>query len=553
MTTCHHCAALNQPNYVVCGSCGRTRVIAAAAPANAPPRRPAATTSMPVPGPTPAVIVAPVQPRQRIAVPPPAATTTATGRFARDITRYLCAATVIDPKFNRNFLRKVYEEPFKAVATSPGVDLTTVLRYGIGARRRQLGCDALVALLLVLGFFASAAAGAAAAALPAGLFLGWVVVLVEDFVTRYGATAQRLARARFDPAGAPTFTDARTNARLADIAARDRGNVTVFGAYSPFLGYGVPVGSWSFALDTAKAAAGRTVAAFDAGQLHDHVAARVGALDLPGVAVDQRVFVNGEDLLGDLPPALQRRLLPDHLAAPEASMPAAEVRRLLTDGRGRARAYTCVRVAGWSGELVLSIFLRFDLSPKRDVLFVEASYSLLTPVRDRYREIDRLAVTPTQVLRLLVRSPLRYVARAFGCWPRLGGWLCGPLTRLLRRRADRRQILGDLSFNYGAAFSAREEAGELQYHRYFQQLDKEMFAKTAERRILDALTGFLDDHGVDTADFRERETTILNHGVLVTGNASVKADTISTGAGSVINSVRNLTGLFEAGAKGGKP
>src|SRR5262249_19174087 len=286
-------------------------------------------------------------------------------------------------------------------------------------------------------------------------------------------------------------------------------------------------------------------------QLHDHIAAQVDALGLPGVAVEDRVLVNGDDLLDEVPAFVERQIVPDPFAAPAASVDAALGRQLLSDNPGRARTYLCVRVAGWSGELVLTVFLRFDITPTQDVLFVEASYSLLTPVREKYREVDLMyaKVNPIQVLRIILRSTRSVVPRLVTCWINLARYLSFPVLRAYRWLRDWWSIQGEHSFNYGARMSAREAVSERRYQRYFHQLDAEMYAKTVERRVLDALGDFLEDHGIDTAEVNERTTTILNNGVLVTGQGSIRAQTVVAGAGATTGqparSTAGLNGLIE--------
>lgn len=467
-------------------------------------------------------------------------------RFAKNITRYLCTAAQIDSSFCQRLVRQVVEEPRRAVASSPGVDLETVLRYALSARNRQIIRDTLLALATALWFFILFRVGPDAPSpllLSVGLIVvAWAIVFGEQLVAYYGVVARRLRHVVFQKDHAPKFVSRRINARLRQIADADRGNITVFRGYSPFLGYGTIIGNWSFAVNIAKPATGRTVRPFTVQELHDHIAARVAALALPGVAIEDRVLVNGDDLLDEIPASVERQILPDRFAAPAGKVEDALVRQLLTDSQGRARTYLCVRIAGWSGELVLCVFLRFDVSPASDLLFVEASYSLLTPIRDTYREVDLVysRTNPVQVFRIMLRSTRVVTLRVAACWPSLIRFIATPLLRIFRNLRDRWHILGEHSFNYGARLSVREAASDKRYRRYFHQLDSEMYAKTAERRILDALVEFLEDHGIDTTEITQRSETILNNGVLVTGQGSVRANSIVAGANPVVRTVNRV-------------
>lgn len=67
------------------------------------------------------------------------------------------------------------------------------------------------------------------------------------------------------------------------------------------------------------------------------------------------------------------------------------------------------------------------------------------------------------------------------------------------------------------------------YRRYFQKLDKEMHLKILERQILDTIVRFLDARNIDTSDLKERQTTILNNGLVVSGSGSIQAESLAVG------------------------
>ncbi len=127
----------------------------------------------------------------------------------------------------------------------------------------------------------------------------------------------------------------------------------------------------------------------------------------------------------------------------------------------------------WSGELVLSVFLRFSKIAQK--LFVETSYFLLTPARERFHQADWLNPKPTvrQWVSLLVESavlslfvvalaPLFLVGKVLHRWELWN-----------RRRQTRRSIAENRAFNYGLTGSVREAASDGVYRRYFQKLARQ--------------------------------------------------------------------------------
>mgnify|MGYP003339332173 CR=1 FL=1 len=101
--------------------------------------------------------------------------------------------------------------------------------------------------------------------------------------------------------------------------------------------------------------------------------------------------------------------------------------------------------------------------------------------------------------------------------------------RKKQRKEKEKEIKSNYAFNYGAITSLRERVSyDNAYNRYFQKLDKEMYLKSIERRIIDGLSKFLDSKNIDTSDFKEAKSTILNNGVIVSGG-SLQAQSLTVG------------------------
>ena len=234
-----------------------------------------------------------------------------------ETTRYLCAAAYLDRSFADDVITKVLEEEHRAVAPSYGVDVVPVVRHCLTAeRRRRLRDTALIGVVLVGGALLLQAGASPAGVVLRLLLLAWAVVFVESAVNRYEVLAARLLRNRFDPA-APQAPLTRRQARLLrELQENERGNVTVYSGFSPFVGCGLDQGGWSFALNARK---GRRELhetlepiPFEVEDLHDEVVSALRALDLPQLRIEDRLYVNGQDIRDD------RRFLPDPFARPGA-------------------------------------------------------------------------------------------------------------------------------------------------------------------------------------------------------------------------------------------
>src|SRR5262249_3913820 len=260
-------------------------------------------------------------------------------------------------------------------------------------------------------------------------------------------------------------------------------------------------------------------------ELYQRVSDEIAALGLDRVKVEDKIYVNGRDIRGD------QRFLANPLVRPHVKVDPGVITTAMQEGSHQVRHYRCIRVVDWSGELVLSIFLRF--SKLSHNLFVEASYFLLTPVKEKYHAVDTMAAKPSFrkfaefFVYSAVLSTFLWIWALFNIFMKLQH----KLQRWSEKREERKTILENPSFDYGASFSIREWASSESYRRYFQKLDKEMYLKVLEKNILDSILTFLEERNVDVSDLKQRQTTILKNGVMISGG-SLNADSLAVGQGA---------------------
>lgn len=521
---CSACGASNAANFVYCAACGTKRVIDMSGGTAA-----SARTGTVLAQATPAAPTTPVTPfmhsgKATMATHPYSRQPQGSPVFAKDATRYLCAAVHTDSQLNKLVIRALIDDEHRAVAFSPGVDLSTVLKHALAARRRLRIRDALLALQAIL----------AIPLLGAPLLTAWLTVYVERWHTYHKVLMPHLRREVFDRNTAPQPMSAAHRARADQIATMSREeNVIVSNGYNPFTGFGVADTDWSFALTVDAAAPGEIVKPFTIHELYDRVEHNVSALGLPGVSVTSRVLVNGDDLRAFLDPADARVLLPDPFRPPVWHVDDSYVRKLREEPGNRARSYLVIRVTGWSGEIVATLFLRFVMLPKRDLLFVELSRSLLAPYRDEFHDVDRVA----SANHLLRRSLAMTLPTLLQSLVNTAQTLMRPLT-LSRQRQENEKAIRDGSFAYGPTIIPRELAASRMYHRYFQRVDRQMYVKLVEQELFDVLADFLEEHGISSDDLRARVSIIQNNGIMVTGG-QLNAGAVSAGTMSrAMNAVK---------------
>ncbi|MDY7087136.1 MAG: hypothetical protein SYR96_18725, partial [Actinomycetota bacterium] len=112
-------------------------------------------------------------------------------------------------------------------------------------------------------------------------------------------------------------------------------------------------------------------------------------------------------------------------------------------------------------------------------------------------------------------------------------WTCVDFVRASRVAGHSRlrsEDGKDFWFNYGPGVSLREQAINFDYKKFFQRLDSDLYAKAVEQKLLESIKTFLADHNVDASAFESQSTTVVNHGVFVTGDATLSAQSIAAGA-----------------------
>lgn len=462
---------------------------------------------------------------------------------ASAITRYLCAAAYHDADFASTVVSQVVEERHRFVAPSYGVDVPTVVRHCLAARRRELTLQIVLTALLFL------------ALVSAGLgmvffffLLAWAAVFGETLYRRHVIVARRIAKDDLG-LGQSSAGDGQYKERLKELARdQQEGNVTVYSGFSPFVGSGFPVQGWSFVLDLAQPVNNGdgqgTAHPVDVVELHDFVADGLRKLRLAGLTVEDRLFVNGQEIRDD------PRFLPDRKSRPVTRVDPNIVRSFVGRQTQSVRGYLCARVVDWRGELVVSVYLRF-LSVSGN-LFAEANYCLLPGLKPGYHAVDAINAEPTvrQITRLLAESGRRTPMASLKAPLAVGGRLLTPLQRRSSERATARAIRENPSFDYGARASIRELAMSSEFRRYFQRIDKEMYLKLLEHRILDLVVRFLEDRNVDTAELRDRRNVIVNYGVMQSGGGTINAESMAVGERATSTVQRVVDRVQSTGARG---
>jgi hypothetical protein len=501
--------------------------------------------------------------RSRVSPPPPKAVSGEAWKHS-ETTRLLCAAAYLERDFRDQVIKHTLENRHNALGACFGVDMPTVVRHCCHARRvlnrraMWLLAPALIGFILLSIVLSTPEPSA-----------GAILLLLIDYLVAFGICVYFDSRARSIVARNFMRSNFKPDALLVRdppeveyMRAAESGNTVIYSGFNPFVGSGDNMGAWSFAIDLRKRAEdgsgsrGPTpvnnlspaeMDAISAEPLYSRVAQDIAELNLDRVTIQDKLYINGRDIRDD------KRFLDHPLSRPKYTVDEQTMRQaMLGQNEKQLRHYRCIRVVDWSGELVLSIFLRFSRLSHN--LFVEASYFLLTPIAERYRGVD--AISPDfkfrQLLQVLIadaiKAPFVTLLAPFSAL----GHLSHSLNRWSAHRQEDEQIRQNPSFDYGAAFSFRQWTSASAYRRYFQQLDKEMYLKVLEKNILDSIVCFLEEHQVDVSELKQRQTMILNQGVILSGG-TMSAQNLSVGLGSKIENVAEKVSKFTGKAAAPTP
>jgi hypothetical protein len=434
------------------------------------------------------------------------------GRIADAVDRYLCSYAYLSPSFARYMSTELVSPSLRAFAPAYGVDFVALARHAEQARRRNVTVYA-----LLLAGFAAAVLLACLGLTPAGSL--WVLAafvmcvaalfaLVIWHCVTTNATVAPILDLNVPLRGLAEQLDPQLEARLEEAMSA---NTVVFAGGHPFVGSGLPLKAWQLNLSLDKPAHDpsgdpRAIRSVSASDLHKELTVAVRSASVPDLDVHNRLFV-----AGGTAPAIPG-LLPDTARRPAASVARATVQRAIEQSRPDGRTYLCVQLTGWRGELVISLYIRAAVMAKH--LFVECHAYVLSPLRAEVCAADLLPTRSRSALAAAVVRGIRDTPRYVRSSPRM------LLTEAQRDRdrqrllnQERRAVRQGRLFDYGARTSIRQVVADTERSWLFAYADQEMYLNMLRDRILETIRRFLDDHGVDTAEFQLQRNNISTYNI----------------------------------------
>jgi hypothetical protein len=456
-----------------------------------------------------------------------------------DVTRHLAASALLNGTSYRNHILNHFKGKYKAFGREPGIDVPFLIKICKYIEQKETRYQiAFISISIIYALILLIVSAQEFFLITLFFFaIAWGVSLHKEKSERNWARSY-FQRTAFYSSSEISVENVTIDDEITELYSQNRQNLIVYDSFTPFVGNGLELGGWSFAVDLTQPkdhlGSSESAIPFALKEVYAAIDSSLRELEFPGLATQDLLYVNGSDLRD------KKWILPDLYSRPITSIPADKVAEFIEKNDASVRHYKCIQVADWGNELIVSYFLR--LSRRGKGLFVEVSKFLLLPIADQYRKVDTLTDMDWSQLAsaCLIKTPIN----EFAAWIRL----VGQIGKLIDRTFDteshvlRRQIKDNPLYNYGTRTTLRQALSNSRYDHYFQRLDQEMYVKTIEREILVTIVKFLDAHNIDTSELKERQTTIINSGIIVR-NGNIKAESVAVGAGArAIKTVKTLLG-----------
>jgi hypothetical protein len=445
---------------------------------------------------------------------------------------------------------------------------------GVNWERRSLGVKVLagvgivvvigaIALFFLLGSIFSGVNGGSAPHLgPLATGFATIVlvlaflVLVGGVLVGYSHSMFRTFSDRLRPgADAGRFDRAseEVEARIAEVAAAQRGNMTIYGGDNPFIGTGPYLlnEDWSIAIELDRApgpgksssrAAHKTgsYVPIDPIELQHVIRTRLLKVKDDGLPENERIstlsvhdhVVGDGHCRWDSPVIDQARTMPYSQASPEAIHalilhPAAGLRyylRVCVSDEGQPVWARRREVIGSTDqEIAVSAFIYVAVEGR--MFYLQFVPHLLPPIYQQYHIVDRLPKVSSgefmvKVILHAARASFRDIVRApFG--------LIGTVWRMIaERRSYHSEIKSASDYVFadiGARISVREFGGSAAARNHIQVLDTVKYLRIVQRLVLDTVLDFLTDKGVDTSAYQESASAIITNSYTIHGNVGAMA------------------------------
>lgn len=436
----------------------------------------------------------------------------------KGLTRYLVAAAELDRKFRKELLDQIVYTNYKFIPPCFGVDLTRIASHSLQARSRDLIYDGILSLSILWCFLSAIQSNgllgilfAITSILSWPLFFSYVIQVSQRIYSMW-LVKNKLSKENFN--NEETSSSNLSPSMLKRIKALEEvkeSNVVYYANYSPFVGSGNRMSGWSFSAETKlRNTDSDEYLHLNNADLYTYIDSKMTDLNIPSMKLNNGLYVDGSRIRND------KRFLENEMSSPKNKVDAVHLQDFEAMQDDHIRFYKSVQVTGWESNFIFTTFFRISCSEQN--LYLEVQNYLLNPLKKEFYEIDKQnkRIPATFIFNSFFKSIIPAFIYLFKSPFNIIIWLLNLYTSS-KSSEVKNQIKDNQLFNYGAEKSIREMASADKLQNFFQKSDVEMYRKKIEQRLFQSIIQYLDEVNVDTSEFKARQETIINNGVMMTG------------------------------------
>lgn len=303
-------------------------------------------------------------------------------------------------------------------------------------------------------------------------------------------------------------------------------NICIFSDIKPFIGAGVIYKNSSFvlAIDKVKTSMMNDSSIIDSSEddIYDFIQ---NSLFKNYQNINQKLYINGSLLNNDT----------NLLSAIDTGKLDKEIWKEYSKQNNNAiRRYICITNISESEEVQTNFFIRFS-KQQNNTLFVEITATILAPVSNTYRMIEKLPekISLIRFISIFQTSILSSIINVFKSFFYGLGFIFSIREKIFGENIINTQIKENPLFNYGEKSTLREDISNTSFETFYNFMDEQQLSKQIEKSFFTNFIKFLDSKNIDTFELTQQETTIINHGLIMSGG-EFKAENMAVGKKSSI-------------------
>ncbi|MBR0959473.1 hypothetical protein [Bradyrhizobium japonicum] len=451
----------------------------------------------------------------------------------------LAAVHTKGPAFRRQILGKAIN-PIAAPPFEVGLDPRPVVYLAWQLEERETRYRSICA-----GLVTAAIAAYFAAAPPFAFFVLFIIAAgyCGFHNSRIDTSPERFSKGRFNLATADELLSEGHAKELDFGVSPPNQRVIVHKNFNPFGSLGISTGKWAFTVDVgrpANTASGRAeLLPISLSEIHSTLVSEIPKSDFGAITITDVIAVRGEDapILPMRPRIIPTEDIVDEAPLsqqPRVNLDDIEISRVCERHPNLSRRYLLFHDVRWNGELILTHVVRTNLQGR--TFYIETSRFVLTPPSKEFKAIDRKTfrydydlfnLELGKFLASAIASPLIAIAAAYNLFASITLWRSSNSTI----RSYNRSLKEDPIYNYGSDESIRREMMDAQFDHFSQKADLDFAEKAFDQTIVELIFGYMEEHGVDISDLRNKVMTINNSGIIVQGG-DVTAQAMAVGQGA---------------------